>query len=86
LYARKSAGSQKNGWTESYQSLYKKSGVVSSFYEFKRQVNRAFSRNSLPEYDLEYTSGKHVPAKRSTKRNKGYNVGVPSLTFKKRKD
>jgi len=44
LYARKSAGHQKGGWAESIDSLYKKSGVLSSQAVFKHMLKRLIGK------------------------------------------
>ena len=80
LYARKSAGHQANGWTESYRSLYEKSGVRSSFGEFTRMVNRVVIKNNMKllNYDLQITTGGVAKARRGLKKHKR---GDMSLTF-----
>ena len=51
LYARKSAGYQKGGWAESIDSLYKKSGVLSSKAVFKSAVKKLCEK-SLVAYEI----------------------------------
>lgn len=86
MYARKAAGGRgEQGWTEDYRLLYEKSGSSGSFYQFKKQVTKIFAKNSLPEFDLSYTSGGFTK-KEGRIRNHGYIGGTPSLTFIKRKE
>ena len=56
LYARKSAGSQRGGWAESIDSLYKKSGVLSSKAIFKSAVKKLCGQK-LVAYDISWVIG-----------------------------
>ena len=58
LYARKSAGSQPGGWAESIDSLYKKSGVLSSKAHFKAAVKKLCGK-TLVSYEISWCVGKH---------------------------
>ena len=44
LFCRKAAGRQKSGWTESYRSLWHKSGLESSYSDFCKQVRRIIQK------------------------------------------
>lgn len=58
LYARKSAGSQLGGWAESIDSLYKKSGVLSTKAVFKSAVKKLCGQ-SLVAYDISWCVGRN---------------------------
>jgi plasmid replication initiation protein len=58
LYARKSAGYQKGGWAESIDSLYKKSGVLSTKAKFKYMLKRLDGK-TLVKYDISMVIGKN---------------------------
>lgn len=45
LFARKSAGSQKKGWSISFEQLHEKSASRSSLRDFKKQVKRIVDKN-----------------------------------------
>jgi len=53
LFARKSAGKQRNGWEETLVSLHKKSGTNTPFIEFKRQISKIIQKGSIVDYKME---------------------------------
>ena len=40
-------------WSESFESIYKKSGMISSKKDFNRSIRKIISRQSIPNYYLE---------------------------------
>ena len=62
LYARKSAGNKKNGWTESYESLWAKSGSMATLSEFKRSVHKVLKDDNLPDYTIGLEVGSSLMA------------------------
>lgn len=54
LFARKAAGKQQTGWTETIESLWQKSASTSSKSEFAKSVRRIMRKKeqSLFEYDI----------------------------------
>jgi plasmid replication initiation protein len=60
LFARKSSGHQTGGWTESVQSLHKKSGSTATLAEFRRQLKKIVTRDQLLGYETSFeTKGKY---------------------------
>ena len=60
LFARKASGYQTGGWTESIQSLYKKSGSTANLSVFKGQLKKIVQRNELLGYETRWeTKGKY---------------------------
>ena len=55
LFARKSAGKQKTGWSETLQSVYRKSGSSGSYAEFKRSIYKIIGKGSILDYELSET-------------------------------
>ena len=55
LFARKSAGKQQTGWTETIESLWQKSASTASKAEFAKAVRRIIrnKESSLFEYDIQ---------------------------------
>ena len=52
LFARKSAGHQQSGWSESVSSIYKKSGSLGSRGEFNRKINKIIEKDDLVGYQI----------------------------------
>ena len=60
LFARKASGHQTGGWTESIQSLHKKSGSTATLPVFKAQLKKIVQRNELLGYETKWeTKGKY---------------------------
>ena len=55
LFGRKSAGKQKTGWSETLQSVYRKSGSSGSYAEFKRSIYKIIGKGSILDYELSET-------------------------------
>ena len=53
LFARKTSGYNSGGWSEGLESIYKKSGSMGSFSEFKRKVKNIVKKQSILGYKLE---------------------------------
>lgn len=53
MWARKSAGNQRDGWSESPDSLYLKSGSLGSYGDFSRTLRRFVDRGSILTYKIE---------------------------------
>ena len=53
LFARKTSGWQSGGWSESIESIYRKSASSGSLSEFKRKVKNVATRNSLLGYSID---------------------------------
>jgi plasmid replication initiation protein len=79
LWARKSAGNQQNGWSESPESLYMKSGSMGPYSEFNRAVRKIVNEGSVLDYSVEralvrrskrllFINNKHLPSSRKPTR------------------
>jgi len=53
LFARKTSGFQSGGWSESIESIYRKSSSVGSLSEFRRKIRNIATKNSLLGYSVE---------------------------------
>lgn len=53
LFARKTSGWQSGGWSESIESIYRKSASLGSLGEFKRKMKNIVAKNSLLGYSVE---------------------------------
>ena len=53
LWARKSAGTQRDGWSETSQSLHAKSGSLGSYAEFNRSIRKVLIDGSVLDYEVE---------------------------------
>jgi plasmid replication initiation protein len=61
--ARKHAGDQESGWTCRVSVLHDKTGSDASAKEFARMLRKVVDANTLPEYDLVFTTaGDRSPA------------------------
>lgn len=56
LYARKSAGIQSSGWTESIENIHRKSGALSSVSKFLHALKPALQRGSILDYKVTATA------------------------------
>ena len=52
LFARKTSGWQVGGWSESIESIYRKSGSKSTLSDFKRQIKNILKEKSLLGYKV----------------------------------
>ena len=52
LFARKSSGYSKDGWSESIESIYRKSGSRTTLKEFRRSIKRIFLKGDLLGYKI----------------------------------
>ena len=53
LWARKSAGNQRAGWSETPESLYSKSGSLGTFSAFTRSFKKITAKGSILDYSVE---------------------------------
>ena len=67
LFARKSSGWQTGGWSESIESIYRKSASTGSLSEFRRKVKNIAAKNTMLGYSVEYVDS-------STKNRRGKNT------------
>jgi plasmid replication initiation protein len=52
MFGRKSTGHQQSSWTESIEGIYKKSGSLGSFREFKRKIKNIIEKDNLVGYQI----------------------------------
>jgi plasmid replication initiation protein len=56
LFARKTSGWQSGGWSESIESIYRKSASTGTLSEFKRKMKNIATKNTLLGYSVELVS------------------------------
>ena len=52
LFARKSSGYNKDGWAESIESIYRKSGSRMTLKEFRRRIQVILSKGEILGYQI----------------------------------
>ena len=57
LFARKTSGYSKDGWMESIDNIYQKSGILSPKKEFRRQIKKIISKGHLLDYAVQPVIG-----------------------------
>jgi plasmid replication initiation protein len=53
LFCRKTSGHQRDGWSESFDSIYKKSGALTSKKDFNKALRKIITEQSISHYTLD---------------------------------